>query len=77
VDTENRTNGYTSVQVGGTVNGITCYGVTSMLVFGKEDCFLLLLRNQNSTLSGRAHGCDEEIVANDIKFLLVVTCCVA
>jgi hypothetical protein len=77
MNAENRTNRHTSIQIGGTVDRITCHCVPSIRVFREEDGFLLFFGDQNRALSGRTHGCDEQIIANDIEFLLVVACGVA
>ncbi len=41
-------------------------------MFWEVDSFLLFFRDEDGAFSGRAHGGHEEVIADDVKFLLVV-----
>jgi hypothetical protein len=70
-NTKDGSNRYTSVEVAGTVDGIANNGVFS--VAGEDNRFLFFLRNQDFYLAGTPHDVDEDLVADHIQLLLVVT----
>ena len=73
MDSEDRTNGHAGVQIGGPVDGIACDGIPSALVLWEEDGFLFLFRDEHGTLPRGPHCSYEEVVADDIKLLLVIS----
>lgn len=73
VNSEDGSDRDASVEVGGSINWVASNGVTGVLVLWEEDGFLLFLGDEDGDLSTGAHGGDEEIVADDIELLLVVT----
>jgi hypothetical protein len=76
MDPKNRANRYSSVQIRRSIDGVTCHSIPRTLVLRKVNRFFLLLGNENGAFAGAAHGRYEEVVSDDIEFLLVVACCV-
>ena len=62
-----------SIEVGRSINWVASHGVTGVFVLWEEDGLLLFLGDEDCDLSTGAHGGDEEVVADDIELLLVVT----
>lgn len=73
VDTEDGTNRHTSVQVAGAVNGIASNSVLGVGAGGEFNGLVLLFRDQDAHSTRRAHGRDENVVANHIELFLVIT----
>lgn len=72
-DTEDSTDGDTSVQVGRTVDRVADHGVTGIGVLVELDHLLLFLGNDDAALARAPHGGNKDIIANYIKLFLVIT----
>ena len=72
-DAKDRPHADTSIEVAAAVDRVTDDGVSGALAFGEDDAVFLLFRDQETAFSRCAHGGDEEVVADDVEFLLVVT----
>lgn len=72
VDTENGSNRDTSVQVAGAINGVAGNSVLGIRASRELDGLVLLLGNENAHTAGRAHGGDENVIADHIQLFLVI-----
>ncbi len=73
-DAEDGAHADTGVEIAAAVYGVTDHGVSGGRVLIEDDTLLLFFRDEEATFARGAHGGDEEVVADDIKFLLVVAC---
>jgi len=72
-DTEDGADGNTGVQVGGAVNGVADHGVSGVGVLVELDRVLFLFGDHDAALARAPHGGDEDVIADDVELLLVVT----
>ena len=75
-DTEDGADGDTRVEVGGAVDGITDHSVPGIGVLIEGDHLLFFLGDDEAALAGAAHGGDEDVIADHVELLLVITGCV-
>lgn len=75
-DTEDGSDADASVEVAAAVNGVADDGVSRPGAFVENDAFVLLFRDEETAFPTRAHGSDEEVVADDVEFLLVIPGCI-
>lgn len=73
-NTEDGADRDTGVEVAAAVNWVADNGVAGVGAFREGYYLILLLRYEHLDAARRAHGRNEEIVANDIELLLVVAC---
>lgn len=45
-------------------------------MFIKVNDILLFLGNETSTSSGALHGCNEQVISDNVEFLLVISSCI-
>ena len=64
------------VEVAATVDGVADDGVTGGRVFGEDEAVLFFFRDEEPAFAGRAHGGDEEVVADYVELFLIVAGCV-
>lgn len=72
-DTEDGADRDTSVKVGRSVNGVADDGIASIRALIEDDGLLFFLRDKETALSRSSHGSDEDIIANHVELLLIVT----
>ena len=70
VDTEDRSNVYTSVDVAATVQRIENDAVLPPIAVLDNDSFFVLFRDENGGFSGGPETVDHDIVGQHVKFLL-------
>ena len=73
VDTEDGADRDTSVQVARAVDRVASNGVLCVGASRELNELFLLLGHQDAYTTGRAHGRDEDVVADHIELFLVVT----
>lgn len=71
-DSEDGTNRNASVKVGGTVNRVADHGIAGVGVLVEDNGLLLFLGNKDTALAGALHGGDKNIIADDVKLLLII-----
>ncbi len=71
-DAEDCAHAHTGIEVATAIDWIADYCVPRLGVFVKNQTFLFLFAHEQTALPRSPHGGHEEVVADDIKFLLVV-----
>jgi hypothetical protein len=71
---DSRNLGLTAI-AGYTIDGITCNSISSTFGFD-DDHILFLLTDDDSDLATIFHGVKEDLVSEDIEFLLVIAGCI-
>ena len=70
--TEDGPHAHSGIEIAAPVDWIAHHSVPRLGVLVKYQTFFFLFRDQEAALPGRAHGGDEEVVADDVEFFLVV-----
>lgn len=74
MDGEDGADGDAGVEVGGAVNGIAGDSVAGAVGAVKVDDVLFFFGDEDGAFAGGAHGLDEEVIGDDVEFLLLVAC---
>lgn len=72
-DAEDGADRHAGVEVRRAVNRIAHDGISRVLVLSEDNGIFLFFRDHQTGLAGAAHGRDEDIVANHIQLLLIIT----